>query len=138
LESSYEKSEQLRQRTKAFAMRIVKMVDGLPQRTSAFVLGKQVLKAGTSVAANYRAACRARSKPEFTAKIGVVSEEADECVFWLELLMQTDLVAEERLQNLLDEARELSAIFTASYDTSRGRAISQFRTSAVSHSKKEA
>jgi four helix bundle protein len=118
---SYDRSEQLRKRTKQFAIRITKMYDSLPHRPSAFVLGKQLLRSGTSVGANYRAACRARSKAEFIARIGVVSEEADECVYWLELLIDAEIVPSQRLDELLQESRELSAIFTASYDTARGK-----------------
>lgn len=119
VETSYDKSEQLRQRTKRFAIRVTAMFDALPHKASAYVLGKQALRSGTSVAANYRAACRARSKAEFIAKIGVVAEEADESVFWLEMLLDTEIVTAKKLESLLKEARELSAIFTASYDTAR-------------------
>ncbi len=83
------------------------------------MIGGQVLRAGTSVAANCRAACRARSKAEFIAKIGVVVEEADEAVFWLELLVEAGTVKAERLNALLGEANELLAIFAASQRTAR-------------------
>lgn len=79
-----------------------------------------MLRSGTSVAANYRAACRARSKAEFVAKIGIVSEEADETVFWLELMRDSEILPPQRLEELIQESHELSAIFTASYDTARG------------------
>ena len=85
------------------------------------MLGKQVLRSGTSVAANYRAACRARSKAEFVARIGVVVEEIDETVFWLEMLSETSIVPRGRLDALLQEARELLAIFAASQRTARVR-----------------
>jgi four helix bundle protein len=85
------------------------------------VLGKQVLRSGTAVGANYRAVCRARSRAEFIAKIGVVVEEADETVFWLELLAETGIVKESRLKNLLTEAKELTAIFAASQRTAKCR-----------------
>ncbi len=110
----------LRDRTKAFAVRIVKLFRSLPRAADAQVLGKQVLRGGTSVAANYRAACRARSRPEWIAKIGVVVEEADETVFWLEMLVDCEIVKGERLKDLLAEAQELSAIFTASQHMARG------------------
>ncbi|MBV8205813.1 MAG: four helix bundle protein [Acidobacteria bacterium] len=97
------------------------MYDALPQKPSASVLGKQALRSGTSVAANYRAACRGRSKAEFVARMGIVAEEADECVYWLELLVDAGIVREARLSELLREARELSAIFTASYGTARSK-----------------
>ncbi len=111
--------EALRHRTKAFAVRIVKLFRSLPRAADAQVLGKQVLRCGTSVAANYRAACRARSRAEWVAKIGVVVEEADESVFWLEMLVDCEIVKRERLRDLLAEAHELSAIFTASQHSAR-------------------
>ena len=111
--------EQLRDRTKAFAIRIVRLYRSLPKSAEAQVLGKQLLRSGTSVAANYRAVCRARSKAEFIAKIGVVLEEADETVFWLELLVDTEVVGIDRLSSLLQEARELCAIIAASQRTAR-------------------
>jgi four helix bundle protein len=111
--------EELRERTKRFAVRIVKLYKSLPYRTDAQVLGKQLLRCGTSVAAHYRAACRARSRAEWVAKIGLVVEEADETVFWLEMLVDCALAPEEKVKDLLNEARELSALFTASQRTAR-------------------
>jgi four helix bundle protein len=93
----------------------------LPRSTDAYVLGKQLLRCGTSVAANYRAACRGRSKAEFLAKLGVVAKEADESVFWLEMLIDCDIVSAAKLQDILKEARELTAIFSASQQTARSR-----------------
>ena len=115
------KSGELKARTKKFAIRVIRLFKALPNRPAEQVVGRQALRAGTSVAANYRAACRARSKPEFVAKIGVVSEEADESVFWLELMVESGLVKAKLMEALLKEARELSAIFTASYNTARGK-----------------
>jgi four helix bundle protein len=112
--------EELRDRTKAFAVRIVRVYRALPYKTDAQVLGKQLLRCGTSVAANYRAACRARSKAEWIAKIGTVVEEADETVFWLEMLSDCEIVRPKKLELLLTEAHELSALFTASQRTGRG------------------
>ena len=83
------------------------------------MLGRQLLRSGTTVAANYRAACRGRSKAEFTAKIGIVAEEADETVLWLELMAESGILPEAKLKELLREARELTAIFTASQNTVR-------------------
>jgi four helix bundle protein len=111
--------EELRERTKKFAVRIVKLYKSLPYRTDAQVLGKQLLQCGTSVAANYRAACRGRSRAEWVAKIGLVVEEADETVFWLELLVDCEMVPEQRMQELLQESKELGALFTASQRTAR-------------------
>lgn len=111
--------EELRSRTKAFAVRIVRLYRSLTYRTDAQVLGKQLIRCGTAVAANYRAACRSRSKAEWVAKIGIVVEEADETVFWLEMLSDCDIVPSKKLESLLAEAHELSAIFTASQFTAR-------------------
>src|SRR3954470_14894397 len=113
--------EELRDRTKAFALRVIRLFRSLPYRTDTQVLGKQLLRCGTSVAANYRAACRGRSKAEFIAKLGVVAEEADETVFWLEMLMDCEIVPAAKLQDILKEARELTAIFSASQHTARSR-----------------
>ena len=116
---SLSQAEQLRERTKQFAIRVVKLFRSLPKTEEARVIGKQVLRSGTSVAANYRAVCRARSKVEFVAKIGVVVEEADETVFWLELLVETGIVSSVRMGGLLTEANELLAIFAASQRTAK-------------------
>ena len=112
-------AEQLRARTKKFAIRIVRLFKRLPKTEEARIMGRQVLRAGTSVAANYRAVCRARSRAEFVAKMGVVVEEADETVFWLELLVDTETVPEVLIHDLLVEANELLAIFAASHLTAR-------------------
>ena len=85
--------DQLRQRTKTFALRVIKLVEALPKTTTAAVLGKQLLRSATSVGANYRAACRARSTAEFVAKMGIVEEEADECIYWMAIIGETKLVA---------------------------------------------
>ncbi len=105
--------EELKSRTKNFALRIIKVVEELPQTTAGWAIGKQLIRSGTSVAANYRAACRARSTRDFVAKIALVEEEADESLFWLEMIVETALVKKERLAGLLQEADELTAIFTA-------------------------
>ena len=118
-DNSLERARELQARTKAFALRIIRMFRSLPNSAEARIIGRQVLRSGTSVAANYRAVCRARSKPEFTAKLGVVVEEADETVFWLELLVESGVVSEEGLRGLMKEANELLAIFAASRQTAR-------------------
>ena len=114
-------SPQLRARTKAFANRIIRLFTALPPKAAAQVIGKQVLRSGTAVGANYRAACRARSRSEFVAKLGVVVEEADETVYWLELLADNSIIRPARLEKLLGEAHELTAIFTAAQHTTRSR-----------------
>jgi four helix bundle protein len=113
------KAEELKQRTKDFAIRVVKLYRVLPRTEEARVIGRQVLRSGTSMAANYRAVCRARSKAEFISKIGIVVEEADETVFWLELLVETGVVKADKMESLLIEANELLAIFAASQRTAR-------------------
>jgi four helix bundle protein len=117
--NALQKAAELKQRTKLFAIRVVKLFRSLPHTPDAQTLGKQVLRSGTSVTANYRAVCRARSKAEVVAKMGLVLEEADETVFWLELLNETGVVRPERSQDLLKEANELLAIFGASLRTSK-------------------
>src|SRR5262249_52533327 len=103
----------LRQRTKEFALRIVWMFSGLPKTTEAQVLGKQALRSGTSVGANYREAYRARSKPEFIAKCGDSLRELEETAYWLELLVDGKIVSPEKLTALRQECDELTAIFVA-------------------------
>jgi four helix bundle protein len=113
------KPEILKRRSKAFAIRIIRMCRALPRTLDAQVIGKQVLRSATSVAADYRAVCRARSKVEFFAKMGVTVEEADETVFWLELLADSGILKKERLSPLLTEANGLLAVFAASQRTAR-------------------
>ena len=113
--------EELRQRTKQFALRIIKLFRALPKTQEARVLGKQVLRSGTAVAANYRSACRARSRADFISKIGITVEEADETAFWVELLIDANIVRKARLENLLAEANELVRIFAATRATAKSR-----------------
>jgi four helix bundle protein len=108
-------SDALKDRTKEFALRIIKLVGALPKTTSGRALGNQLVRSGTSVGANYRAACRARSPAEFVARIGTVEEEADETAFWLELIVDGKLLPEPRIRSLLDEANEIIAIMASSY-----------------------
>ena len=114
-------TEALKSRTKQFAVRIVKMFRALPRTPDARILGRQVIRSGTSVAANYRAATRARSKAEFTSKLPIVLEEIDETVLWLEMLVDCEMIERSRMTPLLDEARELLAIFGASWRTAKSR-----------------
>ena len=108
---------ELLQRTKQFALRIFKLVCALPQTIQGRAVAAQLIRSGTSVAANYRAACRARSKPEFVAKLGIVEEEADETAFWLELIIETELVPATKVKPLLTEASEIVAIMASSKKT---------------------
>lgn len=120
MEQNLSKQEELRNRTKRFALRIIRLFQHLPRSTEAQVLGKQLLRCGTAIAANYRAVGRARSKAEFVSKMGIVVEEADEAVFWIECLIESEIVKPDLLADLLVEATELLAIFAASQRTARG------------------
>jgi len=111
----------LRERTKRFACRIIRLVGALPKTAAGRVIGTQLLRAGTSVGANWRAAARARSRAEFVAKLGIVLEEADEVLYWMELLIEADLVKKERVRLLMQEANELTAITVASINTAKRR-----------------
>ena len=115
------KPEELRNRTKHFALRVIRLFRSLPKAPEAQIIGKQLLRSGTSIAANYRAVCRARSKAEFTAKLGIVVEEADESVFWLELLTDAGIISQDRIEELKKEAAELTALFAAAQRTARGK-----------------
>jgi len=113
--------EELQERTKQFALRIIKLYRALPKSGKARVLGNRVLRSGTSVAANYRAAGRARSRAEFAAKIGTAVEETDDTVFWLELIVDAGIMRRNRMENLLKEANELLVVFAASHGTARSQ-----------------
>jgi four helix bundle protein len=110
---------QMRVRTKEFALKIIRLTRTLPKTEEARVIGRQLLRSATSVGANYRAVCLARSKAEFIAKMGVVLEEADECIFWLELLEDASIVRKGDATPLHREAGELAAIFGASLRTAK-------------------
>ena len=113
---------ELKARTRSFALRVIKMSRAIPKSDDAGrVITKQILRSGTSVAANYRASCRARSQAEFISKIGTVEEESDETVLWLELLSEAGIVPAKKLSALLEEANELTAIMAASRKTASGK-----------------
>lgn len=116
-----ESNKDLRVRTKSFALRIIKLFTSLPKTNEAQVLGKQVLRSGTSVGAHYREACRARSTPEFISKVEGGLQELEETIYWLELLSDSGIVKEERLQLLLQEADELTAILVSSVKKAKTR-----------------
>lgn len=109
----------LKVRTKSFALNIIKLVKLLPEDRIGRVLGNQILRSGTSVAANYRSACKARSKADFISKITIVEEEADETTLWLELIMESEIANSEFTKSLHKEANELTAIFTSSGKTAK-------------------
>ena len=113
------KAQALKDRTKRFALRIIRVIRSLPPGLEGRIIGHQLLRSGMSVAANYRAVCRARSRSEFLAKLAIVIEEADESAFWLELLVEARIVSESKLKDLMSEANQLVAIFNASRTTAR-------------------
>lgn len=115
-----ENNRDLKRRTKLFALRIIKLVESLPKTHMARVISDQLLRSGTSVPANYRASCRARSNADFIAKMGIVEEETDESVFWIEMLVDTNLVRQKLVEDLLDEGNQLTAIWVTSINTARG------------------
>jgi len=109
--------EALKERCKVLALRVMSLIDHLPKSVQGRVIADQIMRSASSVAANYRAACRARSKAEFVAKLSIVVEEADETVLWLELIKDGKLLPENRVGNLLEEANEITAIMVASRKT---------------------
>ena len=111
--------ENLKQRTKLFALRIIKMVENLPETKTSRILGNQVLRSGTSVAANYRAGCLAKSKRDFINKLKIVEEEANETIFWLELIEESGIFSSNKLLSIKTEAHEILAIIVASIKTAR-------------------
>ena len=108
-------------RTKHFALRILKLADALPKTRSANAIASQLVRSGTSVAANYRALCRAKSRPDFIYKTGLVEEEADETCFWLELIADAGLLPADRVAALLQEGNEITAMLVASRKTAMKR-----------------
>ena len=112
-------NENLKTRTKRFALRVIKLVESLPKDEASRVLGRQLLRAGTSVGANYRAACRSKSRADFISKMGTVEEEADESGYWMELLVESEKASSAKLSALMKEADELTAIAIASINTAR-------------------
>jgi four helix bundle protein len=113
---------ELKARTKTFALRIIKLTRAIPKSDDAGrIIAKQIIRSGTSVAANYRASCRARSQAEFVAKIGTVEEESDETALWLELLIESGIMPVRKMSALLEEADALTAIMAASRKTASGK-----------------
>jgi four helix bundle protein len=117
--NTLDQAKQLQDRTKKFAIRIIKAFARLPKDEAARIIGRQFLRSGTSLAANYRSACRARSAADFISKISVVTEEADETLFWLELLVEAELVKTNVVDSLVTECGELLKIFSASLTTAK-------------------
>ena len=115
-------ADEMKERTMCYALRIIKVMRSLRRDVECDIIGRQLLRAGTSVAANYRAACRARSRAEFIAKMGIVEEECDESLFWMELLIRSKILTEAKLKNLMNEGNEIAAIVVSSKKTARSRA----------------
>jgi four helix bundle protein len=111
---------ELKIRTKQFGLRVIKLISKLPDTLVGRAIGRQLIRSGTSVGANYRAACRGRSKAEFISKLGIVEEEADESAYWLEIIIEAGLMKPKRVEPLLQEANELVAIMTASRKSANG------------------
>jgi len=112
-------SDELKKRTKAFALSVIRLVESLPRGRTADVIGRQLLRSGTSVGANYRSACRAKSTADFISKMGTVEEETDESLYWMELLIEADIVESVKLESLMNEANELLAITVSSIKTAK-------------------
>ena len=117
--SKIEFAEELKKRTKKFAIDIINLCKTLPRNNESFIISKQLIRSATSVAANYRAVCRARSDAEFYAKLCIVVEEADECVLWIEMIIETELSTNEKAKILLKESNEILAIMASSKKTTR-------------------
>jgi four helix bundle protein len=113
-------ADDMKKRTRTFALRVIRLAESLPDTPTAKVIRNQMLRCGPSVGANYRAACRARSKPDFAAKMGIVEEEADETVYWIELLIDAGIIQLTRVTDLLKEADEILAITVSSIKSSKG------------------
>ena len=111
--------DELRERTKQFALSIIKVVEALPNTVTGRAISNQLVRCGTSLGANYRAACRGRSKAEFNSKLHIVLEEADESVFWLEIIKEKNLLSDDKITSLLNQAEELTKIFSKSYYTAK-------------------
>jgi len=111
----------LKPRTRQFALRAINLVEALPKTMTAQVIGRQLMRCALSVGANYRAASRARSKADFVSKMGLVEEEADECSYWLDMLVDANVMKKERLADLMTEANEITAMVVASIRTARRR-----------------
>ncbi len=114
-------AEELKARTKTFALRVMALIDALPNTTKGRVIANQLMRSATSVGANYRATCRGRSHAEFFSKLSTVVEESDECCYWLELIIEGNVLPASSVENLLKEANEITSIMTASHKTAQSK-----------------
>jgi four helix bundle protein len=115
-------AEDLKKRTKQFGLRVIHVIEALPSSRAASVIGRNLLRSGTSVGANYGAACRARTSPDYISKLGMAIEQADESLYWMEMLVEAKLIPGDKLTALMKEANEIVAILTASAKKPRPRA----------------
>jgi four helix bundle protein len=129
------REQDLLARTKQFALRIIKLVGALPNTIAGRKIGDQLLRSGTSVGANYRSACRGRSKPEFIAKLGIVEEESDESAYWMELIIKADMLKPDRVLPLHDEAQQIRNIVAQSRLTAMRNMASSNRKSQIANRK---
>jgi four helix bundle protein len=127
-------SEDLKKRTKAYALRVIRLVEALPKNETCRILGRQLLRSGTSVGANYRAACRAKSQSDFISKMDTVEEETDETLFWMELLSESGLVNASCMTELAAEGEEILKITVASINTARRNLRSPAKSGRTSKS----
>ena len=112
-------AEEFKKRTKLFALRVIRLCETLPRFRTSDVIGRQLLRCGTSVGANYRSVCRAKSKADFIAKMAIVAEECDEAIYWMELMIEASLADEKRIVDLKAEANEILSMVVASIKTSK-------------------
>ena len=124
--------EEMKQRTKLFALGVIQLVESLPRERTAEILGRQLLRSGTSVGSNYRSACRARSIADFISKMGIVEEEVDESLYWMELLIEAGMEVSGNMEALMKEAGEILAITVASIKTARkNKKMTRCRTDQI-------
>jgi len=119
--------EEFKKRTKTFELRTIRLVEALPAKRAAQVIGNQLLRAGTSVGANYRAACRAKSRADFISKMGTVEEETDESLYWMEMLVDAGLIKQALIGELMREGSEILSVVVASINTSKRHSQSAIR-----------
>jgi four helix bundle protein len=110
---------EFKKRTKGFAIRVIRLAESLPETSTGRIIGRQLIRSGTSVGANYRAACRARSTAEFISRIGIVEEECDETLYWMEIMAETGMINRNRLDELTGEANEILSMVVSSIKTAR-------------------
>jgi len=130
-------ADDMKKRTRLFALRVTRLAESLPNTPTAIAIRNQMLRSGTSVGANYRAACRARSRRDFVAKMGIVEEEADETSYWIELLIDAELMKRERVADLLQESDEILSIVISSIKTARADGARSVSKSAIRNPQSE-